>query len=383
MLQIAWRNIWRNPSRTLFAILALSGAITFAILLRATQKGQHDSLVKGLTSGFTGAARIQKKGYWEEPGLEHSISETILPPSYHYFKKASPRLESYALVNNGEQSIPGLIIGLKPDSDPLVEAYAKKLKIPPGGLVLAEGLSSALNANIGDTLIILGQGYHATQAAGKYPVTDILKVSAPILNRQLVLLDLGSAQELFATGKMVSGWILSEDDHLEASGLPEELEVINWRTMIPWLEQALFADSIASLVVQVMLYLVIAFGLFGTIMMMTAERKREFQTMLSFGCMRKKIISMICMETLIISLIALAIGILVGGAISLYGHEHPLKYIGETARGLENMGLPSVIPLATDPWIWIRQSFAVLLISLGLSVYPIWYVLRLKPIESR
>ena len=51
------------------------------------------------------------------------------------------------------------------------------------------------------------------------------------------------------------------------------------------------ADSKSGMIMIIILYLVIAFGIFGTVLMMTAERRREFGVLVAIGMQKSKLAS--------------------------------------------------------------------------------------------
>jgi ABC-type lipoprotein release transport system permease subunit len=61
------------------------------------------------------------------------------------------------------------------------------------------------------------------------------------------------------------------------------LRVIGWRDMNELLINQIEADSGSGMIMIAILYMVIAFGIFGTELMMTAERKREFGVLVAIG----------------------------------------------------------------------------------------------------
>jgi ABC-type lipoprotein release transport system permease subunit len=58
--------------------------------------------------------------------------------------------------------------------------------------------------------------------------------------------------------------------------------------MIPELVQSIQLDNASGLIMLFILYTVIAFGIFGTIMMMVAEREKEFGILHSLGMKKTK-----------------------------------------------------------------------------------------------
>ena len=69
------------------------------------------------------------------------------------------------------------------------------------------------------------------------------------------------------------------------------------------------------------LYLLIGFGIFGTIMMMVAERKREMGVMVAIGMQKTKLASILFFETIYIGLI----GVLAGFAGSAWSANQELR----------------------------------------------------------
>ncbi len=71
-------------------------------------------------------------------------------------------------------------------------------KVDGKAVLLTEGIATYLGLHTGDTLIILGQGYHGAMAAGKFPIEGIVQFASPELNDQMAYLPLKAAQYLFA-----------------------------------------------------------------------------------------------------------------------------------------------------------------------------------------
>ena len=71
-------------------------------------------------------------------------------------------------------------------------------------VLIGDGLSDYLKINVGDTIVLIGQGYHGTSAAGKYEVAGIVKLPAPDIDNIIVYLPLEAARELFAAPGMAT-----------------------------------------------------------------------------------------------------------------------------------------------------------------------------------
>ena len=167
------------------------------------------------------------------------------------------------------------------------------------GAIIGDGLSDYLKAGVGDTIVLMGQGYHGTSAAGKYEVRGIVRLPAPDIDNVIVYLPLAVAQELFAAPDMVTSAVLrlnnNDNENVLQSGeslrklLNEPLTIRTWHKLNALLINQMEADSRSGMIMIGILYLVIAFGVFGTVLMMMAERRREFGMLGSIGMRNNKL----------------------------------------------------------------------------------------------
>ncbi|MCK5136685.1 MAG: hypothetical protein KAR19_12910, partial [Bacteroidales bacterium] len=73
------------------------------------------------------------------------------------------------------------------------------------GVWLGDRLSKYLQLGIGDTIVLISQGYHATTAVGKYEIKGIVKLPLPNIDNKIVYLPLDICQDLFnAEGNLTS-----------------------------------------------------------------------------------------------------------------------------------------------------------------------------------
>ena len=90
-------------------------------------------------------------------------------------------------------------------------------------------------------------------------------------------------------------------------------EVMDWEELSPELVQSIQIDNASGIIMLGILYIVIAFGIFGTIMMMTAERVKEFGILISVGMKKWKLGLVTLYETLFVSFL----GVFTGAIVSI------------------------------------------------------------------
>lgn len=261
----------------------------------------------------------------------------------------------------------------------------------PGALIGSK-LALYLNTGIGDTIVLLGQGYHGTTAAGKFRINGIVKLPTPDLDNKIVYLPYDICQELYnAPGMLTSlaisikdnddGTIQSMIEEIEKEIIPP-LKVMEWREMNKLMINQMDADKKSGMIMIFILYLVIAFGIFGTVLMMTAERRREFGVLVAIGMQKSKLSIVVTMEMIMMGLLGIASGIIASLPVIFYGYSHPIRFHGDMAKMYEVYGMEAVMPFLLPDMYMLWQSLAVAIIVFIALIYPLRKISKMKVVNS-
>lgn len=260
------------------------------------------------------------------------------------------------------------------------------------GVWVGDKLSQYLQLGIGDTIVLISQGYHATTAAGKYEIKGIVKLPLPDIDNKIVYLPLDVCQELFNAEENLTSLALAVHDN-EDKAIEEtisritavvsgEQRVMGWREMNEVMVSQMDADDKSGMIMIGILYLVIAFGVFGTVLMLTAERKREFGVLVAIGMQKKKLASIMTLEMLLIGIMGMLAGAVIASALILYGVEHPLIFKGEMAKMFEDYGMePKMVFQGIDTY-FLWQIFIVALMVLLSIGYPVQKIFKMKVVNA-
>lgn len=398
---LAWRNIWRNKRRSLITILSITFAVLLACIMRSMQLGSYDRMIENSVRFYTGYIQIHKDGYWKDKVIDNSFEYDSLKlarvTSLKGVQTYVPRLESFALSSFKSQTKGALVMGIDPTRENELTGVKNKLVegdyLSSGdeGVLLSQGLANYLKAQVGDTVVLLGQGYHGANAAGLFRVNGIVKFATPQQNNQLIYMTLKRAQWFYAADHLITSAALVIDDADDAKKLTRQIkeiyrgesyEIMDWKELVPDLVQSIELDNISGKVMLWILYLVIGFGMFGTYLMMTAERQYEFGVMIAVGMKRLQLQTIVLMEITFMT----AIGVLVGITLSLpaltYFHFNPIYFGDEAAKAIEKFGVEAVYAFSLDPVIFTNQAYAIFIMAIVLAGYPIWSIYKMNPVES-
>ena len=400
LLKFAWKNIWRNRNRSLITMASVFFAVILSIATSSLREGIFDNLVKNVVSFYTGYIQVHKQGYYNEQLLDNSFeaaSET--EKKIRTDKNVSgitPRLESFALAASGNITKGCMVVGIDPEKEDRITSLKNKLirgrylKADDTGVLISEGLAGRLKLSLHDTLVLIGQGYHGATAAGKYRIAGIARFGSPDLNDKSLFMPLRMAQDFYGASGMITSYVLSlhdtETPELTAAGLRTSLgnnyEVLTWTEMIPDIKQHIETDTNNAKYVQGILYMLIAFGIFGTLLMMMIERKFELGMLLAIGMKKSKMAMLLMIESVLTVLTGCMLGILASVPVVRYFNQNPMRISGQTAETYRRFGFEPIFPTSVDPAIFIRQGVIVLAIGLILSLYPVCNILFMIPVNA-
>jgi len=255
--------------------------------------------------------------------------------------------------------------------------------------LIASGLAEILKTGIGDSIVILGQGYHGQTAAALIPICGVVKLPFESMNNAMVFLSLQNAQEVFSTNGGITSLPVMIDNiqHLEQTNAAlrqifgDKYDIMKWNEMMPDLEQNIEVDNASGIIMLGILYIVIGFGVFGTIMMMVSERTKEFGILVSVGMQKWKLILVTAIETILISFIGALTGILGSIPIIIYLKLNPIRLTGEAAKIYDQLGIEPIFAFSSEPVVFMSQAVVVFLIALVTILYPLFYIRKLQPVK--
>lgn len=261
------------------------------------------------------------------------------------------------------------------------------------GILVSDRLAAFLKVGIGDSVILMGQGYHGVSANGIFPVRGIIKMPSPDLDNKMIVMTIPAAQKLFDVEGRVTSIVINltgKSERILRSAkksinaiLPDSSTTARtWYELNPILYQQIQGDSQTGMAMLGLLYFIIFFGIFGTVLMMVSERKKEFGVLVSIGMQKSILKRIITIEMMLLGIIGLFSGLLASLPIILYFHYNPVLLTGELGKMMEDFGWDAVMPTASvGPYFYWQAVIVALMVGLA-TIYPLRKIGKLKEIEA-
>jgi ABC-type lipoprotein release transport system permease subunit len=399
-IKLAWRNIWRNKRRTLITVASIFFGVLLSAYMTSMQEGSYDKMVEIVVKFYSGYMQVHQQDYWENKSINNSFDydQALIDriKSHPEVDFVIPRLESFGLASAGELTRGAAIFGIVPDVETQLTGIADKivsgkyLQANDDGVVIGDGLARFLKLSLNDTLVIITQGYHGVSSAGKFPVHGIIKHVSPELNKSIIYMELKTSQSFLGADNKLTSLVVNVADNDAMKRTLKKLKteiqlpfsVMSWDEMQPEIVQQIESDRAGGIIMKAILYIVIAFGIFGTIMMMIAERRREFGVMISIGMQKKKLAVVLFIETLFIGLLGIFSGIAISLPLLLIQAQNPIPLTGETAKLMEDFGFEPYMFFSTAPEVFWQQAISVFVMAVLIGIYPIVATLKIKAIKA-
>ena len=404
-VKMAWRNIWRNPRRSILTISAIAFASLLLVFMLSWQFGSYDTMINSAVMIHTGHLQVQAKEYEEKRNIRLVVPD---PAAISRILEQTSELAAYtfranafSLISSKERTYGTIVIGIDPPREARVSTLKKLIR--QGNYLSAEDSNQALvgkllaknlNVVLGDELVVLGQGRDGSIAATVVKVKGIFSSGQDEFDRSTIHIPLkyfqdvyamnGAVHEVVALGKSLE--YIPEIKSRVTAGIEnmnqkDHLVVLDWMELMPGLIQAIQMDLVSGFIFYIILIVVVAFSILNTFLMAVFERTREFGVLLAIGTTPGRLTKLLLTESVSMTMVGIVIGIIAGSLITWYFQVHGIVFSG-AAEVMRQFGLPErMFPRLSVLSISIGSGI-VLVITLLTALYPALKVRRLRPVKA-
>jgi ABC-type lipoprotein release transport system permease subunit len=251
-------------------------------------------------------------------------------------------------------------------------------------------MADYFKVDVGDTLILIGQGFHGITAAGLYPIKGILNYPAgPMTN--IAFMAMKECQYFFAMEGRVTNVLVNLEGNKDLYQIQNQVKLIitdnslkvrNWEEVNPGFKEAMEFDTATKGAMMSVLLVIVAFGIFGTIIMMYNERIMEFCILLSVGMQKTKILSTTVIEVYILTTLGILASWVIITPLLFYVNRNPIPMGGGAEEAIKEYGFDAVISVGLYPDIYWDSAVTIWQMTTLMCVYLVFKILRLKPLSG-
>lgn len=380
MARISLREILSRPTRAFltFASIVIGVAAVVAVFLTTsnTRVAQREML-----RAVSGRADLEIVGNSAKGFAYKTLEKVRETPGV---KLAAPAVNRFAVLFAGEKRARARVLCI----DPRVDQDVRDYKIVEGrglegsGEVLIDSsFARSMGIRIDDSIKILSKGAIGRKGMPESKVVGIVEPSggSGVAVGSSVYALLPESVRFFQTGGNVDQIQIvldnpEEADKVEASIvqiLPPEARVQPPATRSQMAEETMFATENGLHMAIAFALLIALFIIYNTFQMSVGERRKQFGILRALGTTRSQIRWMILREALMMSLLACAVGCLLG----IYG----ATFLSRTTQQLLQVSLP-VIQITAWPMV-VAVIFGVSISLVG-AYLPANRASSIQPLEA-
>ena len=396
---LAWRNLWRNYRRTLIMLAAIVLGVWAMIFFSAMMRGMLDEMMHAGLRVLPGEVQIHHLEYRDDPSVVNSMSmpdgklrEALdSPPITAWTARVKvPGMISSERDNRGVQLLgvdPAGEIAFGFDPDTIIEG--RFLESPEDkGIVIGRKLADRLETKLGKRVVIMSQNPDNEVADRGVRVVGIYKARLQATEELFVYVGRSTLQKMLGAEDKVSEIAVTAGNYQQvdrwwptvAAAAGPDLDTQPWMILDGYLNSMLTVQGNMNVVIMIIIFLALSFGLVNTLVMAVFERVREIGLMMALGMRPQWVMYQVLLE----SLILLSLGLVVGNALAV-ATILPLESgidISVVGEGLEMAGMGTVLYPSLALQDMMMSTAVVLILGLLASLLPAWRASRYNPIEA-
>lgn len=398
ILKLAFRNLLRNTRRTALTCLLLTSALVIMILMDGMMVGVSRLMVDSLTDTLEGEAQIYHQGFRErfDPSLylDNTVPLREMLALDQDVRAFSERVMTPAMLASSYATQGVMIYGIDHEKEKAVsrirEAQVEGSPITKGSdLLLGDSLAEKLEVGLGDRIVLTTSSVEGNELVQRlFRVSGVLNFGPSELDDRLAFIDLEAAREMLMIGDGTHQFVIRFEnrDRANEADLPlydrvrnDQTAAEGWLKLQPSIGGMLEMTGFGRLILGLVLFLLAALGVVNSIFMSIYERLYEFAVTKAIGTRPWWIGRLIVLESLLMALASVAIGVLIAYFVG--------DYLEREGLGLGQMEVGGVvIPERIRPVMLINQfleaSWFLIGLTLLTALYPALYAAKITPAEA-
>jgi ABC-type lipoprotein release transport system permease subunit len=399
-IQLAWRNLWRNKMRSFTILVSVSLGLFAGIAVLSLYQGMMDGRVKTVIEDEIGHIQIHHPSFHSDNELKWTINSSSAIKNYLFripsIKSISSRSIAFGMLSTTTGSGGVQINGIIPSEEEKTTGLNEKIisgdyfdKTKKRQILIGKKLADKLKLHKGSKLVLTTNDTSNNLVAGAFKIAGIYEsVNAP-LDEKMIYIEQSEFNEMMSLtdGVHQISILLHNNDSTEffvkkLKDIYPHLLVQSWKELSPETDLLIKTIDRYSLIILIIIFVALAFGIINTMLMAILERTKEIGMMIALGTGRFRMFGIVMTETFFLTMAGTPPGIIVSRIIVNYFHKEGLNLSNMGTELMSSFGFKTII----YPVFPSEQITTIILIvsctALISGILPAWRALKMTPSEA-
>ena len=227
------------------------------------------------------------------------------------------------------------------------------------------------------------------QVGAVFRVAGLYDIDNNMFEQNMVFVKNDDLKRLTGISENVCHKLIVKIDKIENTNSITELlkaklpdyEVLNWKEIQPDLAMMAEMVQVYYAIFMLVILAALAFGIVNTMLMVVLERTKELGMLTAIGMNKKKVFSMIMLESVFMSIIGGVIGMIISEVLIMLTSRQGIN-LSQYAEGFEAIGFSAHIFPKIEPVFFLEVVALIILTGILSSVYPARKALKLDPADA-
>ncbi len=398
MVVLAWKNIWRNKKRSLIILAATAIGLAAGLFTVGMMTGMYDAIVYSGINRELGNLQIHTAAYKRDQLIRQFLPE---PDSLVHMVRSHPDVEVAAthtliegMASSATTASGAMIIGIEPANERRTTAVASSLVEgdyldKPNSIAIGKKLAEKLKLKLRSRIVLSFAGLDGNIVYGAFRISGIFRTDASNFDAMNVFVRQEDLASLLGTTAPIheilirtkSSMILDSTRNDLQGLMPVGIQVETWKEISPEIKLTADSSDIVNTIFLGIILFALLFGLTNTLLMSVLDRVRDFGVLLAVGMYRRRLFSMIVLESLFLSFTGGIVGAAFGWGLTSYFNARGID-LSAVSAGLSAYGIPSMLYPYIRLSVYATLTCMMLATSIVAALYPAIKAVRLKPVQA-
>lgn len=389
LLKFSWRNLGRNPWRTLIMALGLCFGTGYIIFALNFSKSGTIEIVNDFLKQYFGFHQVVSAKYYPEVDKKNfdpnwTISDTQVASldSEFYVK----RITLPVFLSGPNKTLGSLLTGLEVQKESRLSKISSTVSqgrfLSTTGdkeLILGERLAKRLGLKINDNIALIGQALDGSVANDMFTLVGLLSFGGGDMEETVALTTIQSARDFAVVAPDKFHQYVNLNQNSRVLPTVPEASVVSWKLILPEIAGSIDFMDRFTWIISAILVLVISLGLGNTLMITFLEREKEFHALNIIGARSSWVVMSLIIEVFFLGVVGIGSGIVLGYIITGIFHLYPISLLLFTGGKPIMMGgiaiLPKVRLYASHEFAWQVPLMVSFFLTMSL-VWPLYRVIQ-------